>query len=903
MKYKKRLSLIWLLKNIQEKNDVTRLALETQETAKEEIQLILCPMDSEVLKETWIAELQKKYETVIMDASDSRAVLLNQAAKAVCGTFVTEIETGDTFEKDYLSVMLSAMEKACQTEGYHLGISRKKCQNDEHDDIFSRRPEKGDILYIDFCSKYACLPYFAAGTWIHADYFTTHSFREDLKYEYEKDYFLRAVLAQEKMVYVKSQLYSYEEARESDIVYFYGCYEKEWYYEALDRFWVPFLEEIAASFGEIPRIIQYQAAFALDIRVEANLNNRNKHCIPEEESEAYLWSWQRILKHIDDQVIMNVNKQHYYTKNVYIQRLFLKLKYGDAQYDLERYYLNNSVYYGSAQVLAASQRSQTVNIQFMEYKEGKLFIDATLSGLYDLKNGRFYIKKDEQEFEVEYNERYSHTKLFGFSIYKRYAFEAKITIEDLEFQQLEFRYAIGHDDNKVLITFDSHTSRLSKQFKKSYWTFGKHFMAAYKGGDIVIYKIRKRSVVKREVLLWLEMLLSGKKRAWLFMAMRMAYFFMKPFWKRRPAWMYIDKIYKAGDSSEYLYRYACAQNDGIDHYYLVDKKCPDCKRLKRDGFKPLIRGSIKHRLMFLYADMMVISNSTVFAFNNYSLLSSSHMRDLFNFHVACVQHGMSVQKIAIAQNRLRDNIRLYFCASKYEIENLSKPVYDYAGRDVLKLTGVPRYDGLINEDKRQLLITPTWRMQAAVPVSKNEGVERSYNPLFKETSYFKVYNSLINDERLLNAAKQYNYRIAYVLHPIVSPQAGDFDTNDYVDIIPSTGDMSYEKVFRESSLMVSDYSGVQFDFAYMRKPLVYLHHDEIPQHYEEGTFHYDTMAFGEICHNNDELIDTLIEYMKNDCKMKPEYKRRADDFFYFSDHNNCKRIYDIMIDYQKKHFD
>ena len=261
---------------------------------------------------------------------------------------------------------------------------------------------------------------------------------------------------------------------------------------------------------------------------------------------------------------------------------------------------------------------------------------------------------------------------------------------------------------------------------------------------------------------------------------------------------------------------------------------------------------------------------------------------------------MSVQKIAIAQRRLRDNTRLYFCASKYEIENLSKPVYDYVGYNALKLTGVPRYDGLINNDKKVILISPTWRMQSAMLVSKNEGVQRDYNPNFKSTDYYRVFNSLINDKRLINAAKQYGYRISYVLHPIVSPQAKDFDKNEYVDIIPATGDMSYEKVFRESSLMVTDFSGIQFDFAYMRKPLVYLHHKDIPQHYEEGTFHYDTMAFGEICHDNDELIDLLCDYMKNGCKMKDEYRRRADDFFEFDDHNNCKRIYDEMIKYQKK---
>jgi CDP-glycerol glycerophosphotransferase (TagB/SpsB family) len=58
------------------------------------------------------------------------------------------------------------------------------------------------------------------------------------------------------------------------------------------------------------------------------------------------------------------------------------------------------------------------------------------------------------------------------------------------------------------------------------------------------------------------------------------------------------------------------------------------------------------------------------------------------------------------------------------------------------------------------------------------------------------------------------------------------------------------------------------------------------------------MAFGEITHDNEELIDLLCDYMANGCQMKAEYRRRADDFFAFNDHNNCQRIYDVMIDYQ-----
>lgn len=895
------LTVIWILKGDEDKNSLTLASLSVQTIQSDRVKLILCPLISnEQSGETYEPKVYGscdiyRYETV--DPSEKLAVLLNRASVRVEGKFVTVIEDGDSFDGTYFEEMLEELFNFSLESEMGLAIPEKRYGKSI--DILSKRAGSYGVMYVDFDNGYGCLPYFAAGTWISSDYFREHKFREDLKYEYEKDYFLRSVVYYGDMLFVKKQKYTYGEVRENDAVFFPGCYESEWYYQAIDDFWVPFLEELHDKYGEVPRIIQYQAIYALKTRMETNFDNKNKHCIPEEDTEAYILSWNRMLKYIDDKIIMNAHTQRQGITNPYIKRMLLRIKYLDENYDYERYFLNGKVYLGAAGVMAVGQRSQCVNIQFMEYKGNELIIDGTLSGLLDLVNGHFYVEKDGEPYEVQYNQRYSHTKLFGSAVYKRIAFQAVIPIEEADRQRIEFKYEIDSQKYKVMITFDSHTSRLSKRFKSSYWTFGQHFMAMYRQGGISIYTIRKRSIFKREILLWLEMIKTHNKKTYLFMFMRMAYFIMKPFWKRKPIWMFIDKIYKAGDSSEYLYRYAYAQDDGIRKYYLVDKKCPDYKRLKADGYKPLVRGTIKHRLMFMYADMMVISNSTVFAFNDYSLNSSGHMRDLFNFHVACVQHGLSIQKIAIAQNRLRDNTRLYFCASKYEIENLNRPIYDYAGRDVLKLTGVPRYDGLVNEDKRQILITPTWRMQAAVPVTKNEGVARDYNPLFKESPYYRVYNSLINDRRLIEAAKEYNYRILYVLHPIVSAQVEDFDRNEYVDIVPAAGDMSYEKVFRESSLMVTDYSGVQFDFAYMRKPLVYLHHDDIPQHYEEGTYHYDTMAFGEICHNNDELIDTLIEYMKNNCVMKDEFRRRADDFFAFNDHNNCKRVYDVMLDYFK----
>ena len=61
-----------------------------------------------------------------------------------------------------------------------------------------------------------------------------------------------------------------------------------------------------------------------------------------------------------------------------------------------------------------------------------------------------------------------------------------------------------------------------------------------------------------------------------------------------------------------------------------------------------------------------------------------------------------------------NNNKRYYCASPSEIENLSKPEYDYP-LQTLRLTGIPRYDGLVNRDQKQILITPTWRAYIAMP--------------------------------------------------------------------------------------------------------------------------------------------------------------------------------------------
>ncbi len=758
------------------------------------------------------------------------------------------------------------------------------------------------FLYtIDLKSKYDCFPFEFGGTIIRTEALRKYDIRESLGLETERDFMLRLMAEKMKTCFLPEILYTSYEYEEKDITFYKGLYMKEWYFDSITGFWMPFLTEMKEKYGRVPIFIQYNFMYSIIARFEGNLDNRNKHVIEEGHGEEYLELIGKALRLIEENIMLNRNKILDCVTGDTMKWVYGILRNG-PDYKFERFFLAGKIYYGIGDTLFNSLMSLSTNILFINYRDGKLEIDGTVHPILYSMVDEVYFRYNNKKYPIQYNERYGLTKVFGAAICKRHSFHLTIPVKNQSESELFCEAAIGGQLEPIIMRFPSHFSRVCGAFGSSHWVFGdkREYMMTVERKGIIIRKTTRTQKFIKELKLLKDMLMKDNY-ARKYAALRALYFLCKPFMTRKPIWMYIDKIYKGGDSSEYLYKYAKAQNHDVKHYYLIDKNSTDYKRLKKDGYKPLVRDSLKHRLVFLYADMMVISNSTVYAFNGYTLTNSSYIRDLTHFHVCCVQHGMSVQKIAIAQNRLRDNTRLYFCASKYEIENLSRPVYDYVGYDALKLTGVPRYDGLKDRAKKQIMISPTWRMQAAMPVRTSESEQREYNPLFKESEYFKVFNALINDKRLIDAAEKYGYRIKYVLHPIVSSQVDDFDKNDFVDIVPAVGDMSYEDMFCESSLMVTDFSGIQFDFAYMRKPLVYLHHKDIPQHYEEGTFHYDTMAFGEICHDNDELIDVLIDYMQHDCKMKPEYVKRADDFFYYRDDKNCERIYKEMIEYQEKY--
>src|SRR5690606_3825412 len=155
----------------------------------------------------------------------------------------------------------------------------------------------------------------------------------------------------------------------------------------------------------------------------------------------------------------------------------------------------------------------------------------------------------------------------------------------------------------------------------------------------------------------------------------------------------------------------------------------------------------------------------------------------------------------------------------------------------LVLTGIPRFDGLSRASEKVVMISPTWRPEYAAQ-SPGGNNRRPQNPGFQDSLYFDRFSELLTSRALLTSFDQAGYKIRFMLHPTLAANqeaftqgvealadaAGCRDLFERVVLVVAAGvDTSYDAELKRARLLVTDYSGIQYDFAYMRKALIYFH--------------------------------------------------------------------------------
>ena len=362
-------------------------------------------------------------------------------------------------------------------------------------------------------------------------------------------------------------------------------------------------------------------------------------------------------------------------------------------------------------------------------------------------------------------------------------------------------------------------------------------------------------------------------------------------------WLINDKMSSAGDNGEYFFRFLKWRSPkNIDFYYVIKNNCSDFKRLTYLG-NILEFGSEKHLDLFLKTDKLISSvyeNWVDNPFNN----DYKFIKDLIHFDFIFLTNGIIKDDLSNYLNKIRKNYSLIITSSIQEYKSILNHNYGYNENNII-LTGLPRYDNLLNLHnnefkKKIILIIPTWRLYIKGTYDFLT-YENIYSNTFNLTVFFNFFNSLINNVELLINMEKHHYFGIFCLHPYFSKQWIDFKSNKFFSVFEKC---DYQNLLLNSSLLITDYSSIFFDFAYLKKPIIYTQFDYEEyrfNQFKESYFNYNKHGFGPVCYDLNCTIKNIIFQLKKDCVIEQKYATRIKKFFKFTDSNNCERIYFALL--------
>ncbi|ECP5263661.1 glycosyltransferase [Campylobacter lari] len=351
-------------------------------------------------------------------------------------------------------------------------------------------------------------------------------------------------------------------------------------------------------------------------------------------------------------------------------------------------------------------------------------------------------------------------------------------------------------------------------------------------------------------------------------------------------WLLMDRDYEADDNAEHLYRYIMQNHPEQKMFFALRKESSDWERLEKEGFNLIEFGSFKFERIIKKASKVISSHCDEY------LMKYITPRQQFIF----LQHGVIKDDLSKWLNSKKVN--LFITSTKAEYDSIVNDYNRYKfGKKEVVLTGLARHDVLLKNNKsdtKQILIMPTWR--AGIVGNITNSSKRGLKENLKQSEYFQKWNSLLNNDNLKKLCELYSYAIVFNPHPNIMPYLKEFNLLSHVKI--ANQDESLQILFCNSSLMITDYSSVAFEMAYLEKPIIYYQFDKeeffISHTYQKGYFSYEKNGFGPVVENEENLLKELEILLKNNCKPFGIYKDNIDSTFVFKDDKCCERNYLVV---------
>lgn len=351
--------------------------------------------------------------------------------------------------------------------------------------------------------------------------------------------------------------------------------------------------------------------------------------------------------------------------------------------------------------------------------------------------------------------------------------------------------------------------------------------------------------------------------------------------RRKHLWLLCEYAMEAQDNAFALFRHLRSRHPEIDAVYAIKRCSPAYDAVAAVG--PVVNfGSFRHWIYYLAAEVNISSQKGGKPNAPVCYLFEVVLGWLKNRRVF-LQHGVTKDDLPFLHEE-NAKLSLFCCAAEPEYTFI-RDTFGYP-EGVVQHTGFCRFDGLLDTtpDPSLVLILPTWRMR----------IERDCKTAdaFRESEYCRGWQAFLDDPDLDALLKATGRHAVFCAHRNVSRFETCFTAATERIEIKKWDEVSVPALLRTAAVLVTDFSSVYMDFAFMKKPVVYYQFDRKTYregHLPTGYFDYERDGFGPIAETVPETVAALGSILEGGCRMAPQYEERVDRFFTLRDDQSAER--------------
>ncbi len=732
-------------------------------------------------------------------------------------------------------------------------------------------------------------------------------FDSKLKFHAEDKFIIQSLLQTYSFLFTENCSYTSLYPTEHDIMQYQPQYSKFFYTHSVNDFIIPMLKSFPESV-----FVKSAMTYLIDIKFSLNQDNYFKDLLDKNSVKDFFNSVRQALKLIDDGIILNPHLCSVAGLDTEFPFSLIKLKYDNpdmipdtdlvlfkdtiekkyfSRYNnLKTYTLNGELAFSINQAYINSSKNIFAEISAINFKDGLLYIDAFLQNAsYLNKDFSIYALINQTKTDILASEIYNSKTFFDNEFIKKFSFTFSVPVSSgkqidtvciiLTCQNLSFR---------IDMRFRNVFSRLS-EIKSSFWRFSDRVLS---------YDEKTRSLVIRRAT---ESLITLNENKFMSQTGKMLSFTETLHYRQlRKNIRHISKEknnmkyfvfyddFGINSNGNLLFRYfsKSKKDKNFIPFFIADKNSPEYSFLTESNYENILeKHSKKAKSIILSADVIFASDCNVYNSLGFSKNDMIFLRDYFNAEIFSVKNCFMTSNTPQFDNRLKDNISKYFCASNIEKQNLLQKQYGYSD-NMIETTGYPILDSTFNEKENLILLAPGNRKSFSAFDYSN------FNP-FSESKFFKTYNSILTDEKLNHSLSENKFKLAVLMPPAIEKYMHSFDSNDNISFYSYT-EKNIALLIGKAAVIITDYSELIYKMAYLNKPVIYYLPKNLPVQSESKIYDLQNSSLGEIFTEHDSLINHLTKNIPLDFTQPENYKQRCADFFIHKDNKNCRRIFESV---------